>query len=117
MVEVNRNHSLAQSERRRASPGKMWVVVSPPAVVADTHRGIGEEGGLPRGGANEQLFGLQLVGPQTLHLDGYFSQVCCVDCVLPRSFHEESRSGLEDRWGDMRETESLTASNRMNAIA
>lgn len=41
--------------------GKMWVVVSLLAVVPDTHRGICEEGGLPRGGVNEQVFSLQLV--------------------------------------------------------
>lgn len=42
--------------------GKMWVVVTLLAVDPDTHRGICEEGGLPRGGVNEQVFSLQLVG-------------------------------------------------------
>lgn len=42
--------------------GKMLVVVTLLAVDPDTHRGICEEGGLPRGGVNEQVFSLQLVG-------------------------------------------------------
>lgn len=42
--------------------GEMWVVVTLLAVDPDTHRGICEEGGLPRGGVNEQVFSLQLVG-------------------------------------------------------
>lgn len=33
----------------------MWL------LAPDTHRGICEERGLPRGGVNEQVFGLQLV--------------------------------------------------------
>lgn len=41
--------------------GLMLVVVSLLAAHPDTHRGICEEGGLPRGGANEQVFSLQLV--------------------------------------------------------
>lgn len=40
----------------------MLVVVTLLVVDPDTHRGICEEGGLPRGGANEQVFSLQLVG-------------------------------------------------------
>lgn len=42
--------------------GKMWVVVMLLAVDPDTHRGICEEGSLPRGGVNEQVFSMQLVG-------------------------------------------------------
>lgn len=41
--------------------GKMLVVVTLLAVDLDTHRGICEEGRLPRGGVNEQVFSLQLV--------------------------------------------------------
>lgn len=40
----------------------MLVVVTLLAAHPDTHRGICEEGGLPRGGVNEQVFSLQLVG-------------------------------------------------------
>lgn len=40
----------------------MLVVVTLLAVDPDTHRGICEEGGLPRGGVNEQVFSLQLGG-------------------------------------------------------
>lgn len=39
----------------------MLFVVTLLAVDPDTHRGICEEGGLPRGGVNEQVFSLQLV--------------------------------------------------------
>lgn len=42
--------------------GKMLLVVTLLAVDPDTHRGICEEGRLPRGGVNEQVFSLQLVG-------------------------------------------------------
>lgn len=40
--------------------GKVLLVVTLLAVDPDTHRGICEEGGLPRGGVNEQVFSLQL---------------------------------------------------------
>lgn len=42
--------------------GLMLVVGTLLGVHPDTHRGIREEGGLPRGGVNEQVFRLQLVG-------------------------------------------------------
>lgn len=40
----------------------MWAVVTLLLLAADpdTHRGVCEEGGLPRGGANEQVLRLQL---------------------------------------------------------
>lgn len=43
-------------------PGAMWAVVTLLLLAADpdTHRGVCEEGGLPRGGANEQVLRLQL---------------------------------------------------------
>lgn len=42
--------------------GTMWVVVTLLAADPDTHRGVCEEGGLPRGGVNEQVLSLQLAG-------------------------------------------------------
>lgn len=46
-------------------PGAMWAVVTLLLLLLlaadpDTHRGVCEEGGLPRGGANEQVLRLQL---------------------------------------------------------
>lgn len=39
----------------------MWAVVTVLlAADPDTHRGVCKEGGLPRGGANEQVLRLQL---------------------------------------------------------
>lgn len=41
--------------------GHVWEVVRLLAVAPDSHRGICEEGGLPRGGAGEEVFRPQLV--------------------------------------------------------
>lgn len=61
MVGVNRKQIQAQKVEIILM-GEMQVVVALLAVDPDTHRGICEEGGLPRGGVNEQVFSLQLVG-------------------------------------------------------
>lgn len=47
--------------------GLVQVVVTLLAVHPDTHRGICEEGGLPRGGVNEQVLSLQLVGEKAVY--------------------------------------------------
>lgn len=63
LAGVNRKQFQAQEERKKnVLLGKKLVVVTLLAVDPDTHRGICEEGGLPRGGVNEQVFSLQLVG-------------------------------------------------------
>lgn len=60
---INRKRFQAQKEKGGIILlGRMRVVVMLLAVDPDTHRGICEEGGLPRGGANEQVSSLQLVG-------------------------------------------------------
>lgn len=60
LVEVNGQHFLFREERRKASRGTHVGCCE--AVGPDTHRGICEEGGLPRGGGNEEVFSLQLEG-------------------------------------------------------
>lgn len=56
----------------------MWVVVTLLAVDPDTYRGICEEGVLPRGGVNEQVFSLQLVGWNQMIL-GWAGKVVATD--------------------------------------
>lgn len=83
------------------------------AVVADTHRGVCEEGGLPGGGVNEEVFSLQLGGLKQTHWPqigltaSLKRQVVTArgfwELVLPHLFHEGSRSGLVDHWKTKRQ--------------
>lgn len=57
---MNGKHFLFQEERGKASRGTN--VGRCEAAVPDTHRGFCKEGGLPRGGGNEEVLSLQLEG-------------------------------------------------------